>query len=52
MNVEAEIIFDGEEVTAVAGFVGVGLGISVLPRKNEIANESVHFLEINDYDAL
>ncbi|OXS74527.1 LysR family transcriptional regulator [Domibacillus enclensis] len=48
-GVEPAITFEGEEVSTIAGFVAAGLGLSVLPKKPEIAHDPLVFLPINDY---
>lgn len=49
MSLNPDITFEGEEVSTIAGFVAAGLGISVLPKKPEIAHDPLVFIEINDY---
>ncbi|WP_046175824.1 LysR family transcriptional regulator [Domibacillus indicus] len=49
LEVEPDITFEGEEVSTIAGFVTAGHGISVLPRKPEIAHDPLVFIAINDY---
>nr|WP_275583932.1 LysR family transcriptional regulator [Scopulibacillus daqui] len=44
-----EIVFEGEEVSTLAGLVAAGLGITMIPQTKDIDPNRMSLLEINDF---